>query len=185
MPGIPPWIRNTRGGWFLNMGLLFGRDIHWFASFSLNKVLRALERFRSGARVESVRLASTGLCGFSSARNTVRLKCLPTVIWHRGSSSPICRRYRETLRWPLHSVACGWQSQSGPATLGNSEPKSRRVVVGGATAEFSLSWVRRPPTVAGACPIRASFPTAEEFLDLLAAHLVEVVRYGDLSRHEP
>ena len=26
MPGIPPWIRNTRGGWFLNIGLLFGRD---------------------------------------------------------------------------------------------------------------------------------------------------------------
>ena len=43
MPGIPPWIRNARGDWFLNMGLLFGRDTHWFASFSLKRILRALK----------------------------------------------------------------------------------------------------------------------------------------------
>ncbi len=32
----------------MNIGLLFGREIHWFASCSLNNVL-TLGRFRSGA----------------------------------------------------------------------------------------------------------------------------------------
>ena len=38
----------------MNIGLLFGRDTHWFASFSLNKMLSALKiPIRSETRVSS------------------------------------------------------------------------------------------------------------------------------------
>ena len=61
---------------------------------------------------------------------------LPAVTWHRGSSGPICQRYRETLRWLPDSIACGWQNRSGPVGFEN-QSQSRDELLFAAPQESS------------------------------------------------